>query len=269
LIITKLFGGLGNQMFQYATGRRLAAINNDLLKLDITFFRGYHRPYCLNHLNIIEQIATVEEISYLKGVNHVREAAYFHFHSSVLELGHNIYLEGYWASEKYFKDIQETIRQEFTVKYPLADENKRLAETIGNCLSVAVHIRRGDYLLPPYNNFFVICPLSYYYEAANRLAAQFAGIHCFVFSDDPDWARQNLQFRFPTTFVLHNDQEKGYEDLRLMSFCDHHIIANSSFSWWGAWLAVKPDKIIFAPAKWNNDPGYITSNLLPESWQVI
>jgi Glycosyl transferase family 11 len=266
----KLYGGLGNQMFEYATGRRLAIANHDLLKLDVTSFKTDPlRNYCLNHFNIFEQIATDEEIFYLKNIGYFKEEPYLRFYPDVLKLGRDVYLEGNWPSEKYFADIEGIIKQEFTVKHPLTGDNKRLAESINYYQSVALHIRRGDYLAPMNNGFFVICPLSYYYEAANRLAGQLANIHFFVFSDDPDWVQENFQLPFPTTFIRHNGQDQNYEDLRLMTFCKHHIIANSTFSWWGAWLASKPAKIVFAPAQWINYPDYSTYNLYPKSWNVI
>lgn len=270
MIIVKLFSGLGNQMFQYAAARRLSIINDDFLKLDVTGFgKGNQlRNYSLKHFNIFEQIATDEEISHLKTVGLVKETS-FSFNSNIRELGRDVYLEGYWASEKYFKDIEGIIREEFTVKYPLTDDNKRLAESINNCQSVALHIRRGDYLHPRYNNFFVICPLNYYYEAANRLAEQFSNMHFFLFSDDPDWVQENLKLPFPATLIRHNGNQKNFEDLRLMSLCNHHIIANSSFSWWGSWLSSKSNKIVCAPSKWYNNPNFNFSHLLLESWQLI
>jgi hypothetical protein len=271
LIIVKLFSGMGNQMFQYAAARRLSIVNNDLLKLDISGFRKgeFFRKYSLSHFNIVEQLATNKEISHLKSVRYVKEVS-FGFNSKILELERgDVYLEGYWGCEKYFKNIEEIIRKEFTVKYPLTDENKRLADSIDNCQSVAIHVRRGDYLHPRYNNFFAICPLDYYFEAVNRITEEFSNLHFFIFSDDPDWVQQNLKLRFPTTLIRHNGNEKNYEDLRLMSFCNYHIIANSSFSWWGSWLATKPNKIVFAPSKWYNNLNFDISHLLIDSWNLI
>lgn len=267
MIIVGLHGGLGNQMFQYAFARRMAIANNELLKFDVRYFnRSRPHDYLLNHFNIVEQIATDEEISHLMKIGHIQEKSLF-FDPNMLELGRNVYLQGYWANEKYFKDIESIIRQEFTVKYPLTDDNKRLAEEINNCNSVSLHVRRGDYLDPRPNPCY-ICPLDYYYEAVNRFAGQVSDFHIFIFSDDPEWVRQNLKLPFPATLIRHNGEAKSYEDLRLMSFCKHHIIANSTFSWWGSWLSVKRNKIVFAPAKWYNIDGN-GSHLFLESWQLI
>jgi hypothetical protein len=268
LIIVKLYGGLGNQMFQYAAARRLAIVNNGLLKFDMRYFNlPVKHDYALNHFNIVEQIATGEEISHLIRIGGLVQEKSLFFDPNILKLGRDVYLEGYWANEKYFKDIESTIRQEFTVKYPLTDVNKQLAAEIKNCNSVSLHVRRGDYLDPRPNPCYLV-PLDYYYEAVKRAVDQLADIHIFFFSDDPDWVQQNLKFNIPTTLIRHNGEKKNYEDLRLMSLCNHHIIANSTFSWWGSWLSDNPNKIVFASSKWYNIPGNGT-HLFLESWQLI
>jgi hypothetical protein len=116
-----------------------------------------------------------------------------------------------------------------------------------------------------------LCSLDYYQEAVKRLSAQVSNPHFFVFSDDPAWTQENLRIAHPTTYVTHNDGAQAHEDMRLMSLCKHHIIANSSFSWWGAWLAAHPDQIVYAPARWFNRPDWSvdTRDLLPEHWQKI
>jgi hypothetical protein len=269
LIITNLIGGLGNQLFQYAVGRRLAYIHNEPLKLDITAFRNYTlRSYHLNPLNIIEQIATDEEISHYRNHHYIREE-YFQFNSGILNLGPHTYLEGYWQSEHYFKDIEPIIRQEFMVKHAPEGENARLYNMILSCEAVAIHVRRGDYVSNLVTNeHHGLCPLDYYYQAVSIIANQIHNPHFFIFSDDWSWAQQNIHLNYPMTFVTHNANWPN-EDLRLISHCKHHIIANSSFSWWGAWLGSYPHKIVIAPRKWFNCQERNTQDLIPDSWQVL
>lgn len=270
MVITKLNGGLGNQMFQYAAARRIAYTNHDRLKLDITAF-GEHqfRKYCLNQLNIVEEIATEYEIEDMKNTRLVQEE-YFHFNPAVLNLKSDIYLDGYWQSEQYFKDISETIRLEFSVRSALSGANLEMADAIRNLAAIAVHFRRGDYVTVPENQQYNgTCELGYYQEAMTAMAERVPEVHFFIFSDDLPWVRENIRFDFPCTFVGLNNCENGFEDLRLMSFCRHHIIANSTFSWWGAWLSQNPEKIVFAPRKWFNIPGIYTGDLIPKGWNLL
>jgi hypothetical protein len=272
MIITKLIGGLGNQMFQYAIARRIARNRHELLKLDITSYQDYKLwNYTLNHLNIIENIATPAEIKAVKSQNHIRER-FFHFDPAVLSLkpDSDIYLDGYWQSEKYFKDIVADLRREFTVKTAPAAENARLITAIKGCNSVAIHIRRGDYVSNPIiYQYHGVCPLDYYLRAMARLKAIVVNPHYFIFSDDQAWTGEYFQLEDQLTFVTVNGLDHGYEDLRLMSHCKYHIIANSSFSWWGAWLADYPEKLVYAPSKWFNQPDINTNDLLPEGFRIL
>jgi hypothetical protein len=269
LIITKLIGGIGNQMFQYAVARHLAYLQNDQLKLDLTGFREYTlRSYHLNPLNIIEQVATDDEITYLRNLHYVNER-HFHFNPAILNLGTNVYLEGYWQSEKYFKNIEAVIRNEFKAKCPPEGENARLANQIVNCDAVAMHVRRGDYAANPVTNqVHGLCQLDYYYRAVSIIANRVSQPCFYVFSDDWGWVRQNVSLQFPMTIITHN-ANWPHEDLRLMSLCKYHIIANSTFSWWGAWLADYLGKVVIAPQKWFNAPGKYTGDLFPENWILI
>jgi hypothetical protein len=270
LIITKLIGGLGNQMFQYAIGRRLALAHNTMLKLDITGFRDYKLwSYYLNHFNIIENIATENEINDLKNRRYIRQR-FFHFDSSLLKLDSDAYLEGYWQSEKYFQDIEDIIREEFVLKHSPSNENRRLIHLIEESNAVAVHIRRGDYLSnAAAYQFHGICPLTYYYKAVAELTKEISKPHFFIFSDDLFWTQENFKINFPITFATINGPHQGYEDLRLMSLCKYHVIANSSFSWWGAWLSQYPGKIVYTPKEWFNDKDINTDDLIPKTWRLI
>jgi hypothetical protein len=291
MIIVKLMGGLGNQMFQYAAGRRLALNHNTILKLDLSFLLNRtprenftYRSYELGIFNIQAELASPSEINrfvptgknmlnYLKRklkLNKLVKESHFHFDEGGLSSPDNSYLDGYWQSEKYFKEIEDIIRSDFTLKAKATNLNQELAKEIGSYNSVSLHIRRGDYVSnPETNNFHGSCSLGYYEKAIKKIADCIVEPHLFIFSDDPDWAKDNLIFEYPIKFVAHNGSEKSYEDLRLMSLCKHNIIANSSFSWWGAWLNRNPEKIVIAPEKWFNDSSINTDDLIPDSWLRI
>jgi hypothetical protein len=281
-------GGLGNQMFQYSAGRRLAYANGVELKLDTFSFKECNlRTYSLGIFNVQENLATREEVEALTVgkrslverfstkilgrkhsslPSHVREKQ---FAPEILNLPDNVYLDGYWQSEKYFTDIEDIIRKEFTVKTDQERKNRKLAELIASCDSVSLHIRRGDYVsTPEIRKVHGTCSLDYYFRCVDQLSKTVKNPHFFIFSDDHDWASDNLKLPHPTTLVDHNGM-KAYEDLRLMSQCRHHIIANSSFSWWGAWLNKNQDKIVIAPQSWFNDSSRDTKDLIPDSWVRI
>lgn len=290
MIITKLIGGLGNQMFQCAAGRRAAYVNNTSLKLDITGYENQvgitPRKYALNIFNIQENFASINEINKLKkntfiqkilkkihpvftNKSYVREKVH-NFDPDILKISDNTYLEGYWASEEYFKDIEDIIRKEFTLKNKPDAINQKMISRIKNCDSVSIHIRRGDYVNDKKTNqFHGVCDLNYYLRAIALIAKKVKSPKFFVFSDDIEWAKQNLLLKFPCIYVEHNTGKKDYEDMRLMSYCQHNIIANSSFSWWGAWLNKNKDKIVIAPKKWFNDKSINTKDLIPDSWIKI
>lgn len=288
MVVVKIFGGLGNQMFQYATARHLAEKRQAILKLDITEFETYKlHKYSLGHFNIRENFASPEEVAALTfqpegtarriigkllqqlkllAVTHIREKKFFHFDPAILTLPDGVYLEGYWQNEKYFSDIRSLLRQEFTIKSPQQGKDGTLAALIESSKSVSVHIRRGDYVSDPETNkIHGTCNLDYYYRCTEHLTKMVETPHYFIFSDDSQWVRNNVKLS-PMTIVDHNDADTNYEDLRLMSQCKHHIIANSSFSWWGAWLNPKKDKLIFAPKRWFADAGFDTSGIIPDEW---
>lgn len=292
MVIVKIVGGLANQMFPYATGRRLAKVLGTTLKLDISDYaengRDYlGRVYSLGVFNIDEQIATEEEIKALtelpvtsverafrkvfrkkprRPAGYVKEKGYT-FDPHILSLPDDVYLRGNWNSPKYFSDVTSLIRQEFTFRAAATGRNLELAEEIQAGNSVSLHVRRGDYVANSNTNqIFGACGLDYYYRCIDFLTQTISNPYFFVFSDDADWVRNNLQLKYPVAFVDHNDGDHGYEDLRLMSQCRHHIIANSGFSWWGAWLNSNAQKIVCAPKNWFVSSKYDTRDLIPESW---
>jgi len=277
-------------MFQYACARRISGARQLMLKLDLTGFAAYGlRSYALGAFQISAEIATDAEVrrfrrraalearapnwlrTVLPGGCHtvVRERS-FGFDADALDIEGNLLLEGYWQSEKYFADISDLIREEFTLHRPLDPKNAALAELIGSVNSVSIHVRRGDYVTNPHTHqVHGVCPLDYYERAIRVVAERAPHPHLFVFSDDPEWTKGHLRFPFPTVYVEGNEGEKQCEDLRLMNLCRHNIIANSSFSWWGAWLNRNPGKTVVAPAKWFKSGGMDTRDLLPETWLTL
>ena len=288
MIITRLLGGLGNQLFQYALARRLSFMHNVPLKLDISQF-GLCKPrrYSLSAFNIIEDFATEEDIAQIKGNgrmnfrslterilsyykrSHIYEQ-FFHYDSNILRSPKNVYLEGYWQSELYFKDIEDIIRREFRVKIKPDSDNEQTSVLIKNVNAVSLHIRRTDYVFDKaINQFHGTCDLAYYQQAVKIIAQKVSTPHFFIFSDDILWAKKNLILEYPTVFISHNDDTRDFEDLRLITLCRHHIMSNSTFSWWGAWLNEKNDKIVIVPKKWFNDKSIDTKDLILQEWMKI
>jgi hypothetical protein len=288
MIIVKLIGGLGNQMFQYSLGRSLSLRINEEFKLDITGFDTYKlHSYSLGNFNIVENFATDDEIRpflkyrrkpgrkwflYNRIISNRSKYAtdeLFHFQEHLLSLK-NVYLDGYWQSEKYFKDFEDTIRNDFTTKGELKNKDAEVARQISETNAVSVHIRRGDYVSNPVNvSFYGSFGPEYYAEAERILSEKVGKPHFFVFSDDPKWVKENIIFKHDTTYVNHNDTTKNFNDLHLMSLCKHHIIPNSSFGWWGAWLDKNPNKIVIAPKQWFQKPSVNTKDVIPDTWITI
>ncbi|MEL7665229.1 MAG: alpha-1,2-fucosyltransferase [Methanosarcina mazei] len=291
MIIVRLIGGLGNQMFQYALGRQLAVKNNSTLKLDIQGFNDYKlRNYDLSCFNILENIATSNDLSgvvlpsdrliskvgkhigvKLKGIQQIQyiKEKTFNFQQEILNMGDNIYLDGYWQSEKYFSDIKKIIKKDFTVKNRPDPINESIMKEITECESVSIHIRRGDYVSnPTTSQYHGFLGLEYYQRAMRLMLEKIDNPYFFVFSDDPDWASENIKTDSPVTYIKHNG-DKNYEDMRLISTCKHHIIANSSFSWWGAWLSKSEEKVVIAPRKWFNVNTLDTKDLYLDYWNKM
>lgn len=292
MIITKLQGGLGNQMLQYAAGRRLAEHHNTTLKLDASLYGTAQdgitpRRYELSCFTMDVLFATDEEMRPFKrqkgklgrAVDRLRRYVsipewrpivrerHFHFDPHVLSAPDNVYLEGYFATERYFKDIEGIIRREFTFKEPLAGENEALAARITRTDSIAIHVRRGDYVQDKKtNDFHGVCGIPYYMSAIAFMSAKVRDPHFFVFSDDIDWVRKNMHIDLPMEYIDHNKGDEAYKDMQLMSLCKHSIVANSTFSWWGAWLDAYEKKIVVSPRHWFADPSVDTNDVIPETW---
>ena len=275
MVVVKLMGGLGNQMFQYAAGRMLSNKYQVPLKVDERFLLDrsprenftYRNPE-LHHFNIVAESLTPEQsrlynrkvglLSFVekKILNknnyvHFRESS-FRYDQAFIKQPANTYLEGFWQSEKYFESIRTLLLNEFTGKNAPCELNTNLLNQISSQNAVSVHIRRGDYV-------------------ANKVIGDYPGI-CntlviYFFSDEIEWVKSAFsQIQQEAVFVAHNQGDKSFEDLRLMSACKHNIIANSSFSWWGAWLNANPQKTVIAPEKWFSNPAIDSSDLIPDTW---
>ena len=282
MIIIKLIGGLGNQLFQYSLGRSLSIKNNDIFKLDLSDFEeNKDRHYSLGNFKIIENFATQFEIAKIKksGVlklvdklkpyykRTVIKYKGYDFDPNILKLSGNFYLDGYWQSEKYFKDVENIIRKEIALKESLPPKYSELINKIKNSNSVSVHIRRGDYVAnKKFSAVYNLLDEKYYQRAVKFIAEKISDPRFFIFSDDIEWAKRNLDIPYPKIFVSGENEMKDYEELILMSLCKHNIIANSSFGWWGAWLNKNPDKIVISPDKWFNNETDSAKDLIPQNW---
>jgi len=286
MIVTQIYGGLGNQLFQFAFGKALAARLNTELRIDTRFFNK-PRPHGLGLHHFSIDTPEVERkrlpamrhdglLPYLAAKIRGDDWTMFKEKSLAYDpaektLGDGTYLKGYWQTELYFKDHADLVRQHLQVITPPTDENRKVMEEQDSCYPVSLHVRRGDYVSnPKFNAVHGTCDLDYYRRAADLIVERIGREPVFfAFSDEPDWVRDNLKLPYPMRIVSHNGPEHNYEDIRLMYRCRHHIVANSSFSWWGAWLNPDPDKIVVAPKRWFADPAMQDHNLVPESWVQI
>lgn len=283
--IVKVSGGLGNQMFQYAFAKAYSLKNNCEVLLDISWYENEDdlgvvakRNFELEVFNINLKFATKEEIEICKDKksnshlpklirkvlnrpkcvsNEVFEKDAGVFDSELLNLKDNAYYEGFFQSEKYFKDFRDEILKDFTLKLSLDDKNNEMLKQITSTNSVSLHVRRGDYV--KLQSVYKLCTLDYYNQAINFICQRVENPHFYIFSDDCEWVRENLKIEHENTIV--NINKEGYFDLELMKNCKHNIIANSSFSWWGAWLN---NGIVVAPKTWFVK--MLDTDIIPENW---
>ena len=292
MIVTKIHGGLGNQMFQYAAGRALSLTHNEELALDTNDFTTYElhqgfeleRVFCLNTpqlsraqlrqafgwrvLPLAQRLAARWPHIPLADKRIVIEP-HLDYWADMVSVPAHAYLCGYWQSERYFQMNVDTIRSDFQFRVPLKGRALHWSEHIQAVPSISVHIRRGDYVFNQTNlDIHGLCSMDYYRQAAATLGRKVSRPEFFVFSDDLDWARQNFKLDHQIHFVDGNEASVSYRDMQLMSLCRHHIIANSSFSWWAAWLNNRKDKLVITPAYWYAKWG-TPSGLIPDGWIAI
>lgn len=284
-VVAGITSGLGNQMFQYAAARRLAHVNGAELLLYIGKQRpGTHRVYGLHRFQTGGRVATAAEAGGLKRPGRMRRRlakllpfltpadpevmreGTAEFNPAILELRRNVKLSGYWQCERYFADIAGIVRQEFTLREPLDAQNSAALARIASGPSAFLHVRRGDYVNnTDYNKTFGTCSEDYYNEATRLLRERAGpGLRFYVFSNDPAWVREN-KIGGEGAEVIDWNGERPERDLALMRACQHAVIANSSFSWWGAWLGDGRERIVIAPRVWfrgRSDYG----DIVPERW---
>jgi hypothetical protein len=299
MIFVKLSGGLGNQMFQYACGRSLAARRGLKLVLDCSMFEigqdhlsatkrifeldvfeikaEILKPFKVNYLFLKFSIVSLKRVADLIRLNRLYRSIYISEDpANTIDLysgaSCNCILNGYWQSEEYFKESVNLIRNDFQFIKSLNGKNNELALKIRNSNSVSIHIRRGDYITSAESNkTHGICSLEYYAKAIGLIHTKVKNPVFYIFSDDLDWVKLNLHLTSEYEYIGGNDKNCGYVDMQLMSLCKHNIIANSSFSWWAAWLNDNDKKIIIAPEKWFSDPHlqFKSRQLIPADWTIL
>jgi len=289
MVISQILGGLGNQMFQYAAGRAVAFRCQQPYWLDLTGFENYalHQGFEIDRIfSAPVNLATDEDVraglgwrsgkltrkvlrrvnsALLNGPNLAIEP-HFNYWPDLMNRGPSCYLMGYWQSEKYFKDCEGLLRTDFSFKLPLDGSNFEASMLMQGEQSISLHVRRGDYLKHAATaKILNVCSLEYYRSAIAYMAERVPSPHFFVFSDDLQWAKSNLNIPYPVSYIEGNKGLRSYIDMQLMSLCAHQIIANSSFSWWGAWLNNNLKKNVVAPREWFRN-GIDDRDLVPPEW---
>jgi hypothetical protein len=289
MVISRIVGGIGNQLFCYAAARRLAYVNKIPLKLDIIsgfkWDSQFKRKYLLEAFNINAEKADRWD-SYLfpggrihrylsKKANLLKS---FESRSYIIEQSSSqfdprfmnikprgtLYLEGFWHSEKYFKDIEDILRKDLTIIAPLEgivqDEAERIIDK-KESVCIGIRLFQEDYILANHK----VLPRDYYLRAAKKMNELLDHPHFFIFCNDQAWMNQQLNFPYPHTFITAKpEDERAHEDLWLMSLCNNFIISNSTYYWWGAWLSKNKQKIVMAPGQ-----GFHNKDIIPDDWSVV
>lgn len=292
MIVVQLKGGLGNQLFQYAVGRMLSLTHRTELSFDTSFLANRvpdkaktFYNFELRHFSLPARIATQADIPFYSGrfstrnrftrglhvlQIHARGFRYilqrqFEFDPRILALPDNVYLDGYWQTERYFQIVANQLRTDLDIRFPLSPVARQMQVQMQTTTSVCVHIRRGDYM--EVVSQVGVVGADYIQAGIQHLAERFSGLHFYVFSNDPQWCIENLKIIHPHTFITpDNAGENDKEHFMLMSSAQHFIIANSTYSWWAAWLAKNTTKIVIGPKTWSLDPKKNTNDVMPESW---
>lgn len=289
MIITNLIGGLGNQLFQYAAGLGAARRAGTELRVSLDMFDGYrlHQGFELARVFAVDPFPALDADMkaclgpwrgriarrilgrFVRGPCRGGRAVFqpsMRYWPGFRDIGSNVYIHGYWQSERYFAEVADELRSILRFREPPSAANVRWIERIEGCVSVGMHVRRGDYTVAKNRRIYAQCTQAYYRAAMDHLLVREPSARFFAFSDDPAWTRELFSECAATVEVIdHNRGAESYNDLRLMAHCRHNIIANSTFSWWGAWLGEGQGKIVIAPANWYTDPAK-DADLIPDRW---
>jgi hypothetical protein len=287
-VIVRLKGGLGNQMFQYAAGLALAERLGTRLSLDCSRIGiDPDRKFALAPFGISAKEQSHNAMSERNGylIKYISKwiprtidifnpkiffESSFRYDMAFERIKKPLILEGYFQSERYFSPISKLIANTFVVREEASKQARDLLDEIKMNESICVHIRRGDYISnPAANAFHGICSLEYYYEAISLIADNLSRPQCYIFSDDPAWVKSNFKGTVPSKLVDIHTSDQAHEDLRLMSACRYFVIANSSFSWWAAWLGSDLQKRVIYPREWFKNYSQDTTDLIPHDWLTI
>ena len=293
MVVAQITGGLGNQLFQYAAAKALSLHHNVPLLFDISMFYRDELPelevprnFELYHFKgIDEQVIPVGEITSVFGAEKnnlflrkvipafkkkIYTEPHYHYDKNFFKSRKQVFLKGGWQSEKYFKPYEGEIRKNVQLKSKLYQNVKEIGNSLRAQNSVAVHIRRGDYLRKPIIlEWHGVMTREYYARAFELLQSKTNNLAVYYFTDDPGWVADNLLPLLKGEILSGVYAKSHYEDLYLMTQCKHNIIANSSFSWWAAWLNDNPEKIVIAPTKWFDQGYQDTQDILPENWLKV
>lgn len=286
MVIQKLTWWLWNQMFQYAYIKSLSLRNWIDFKLDISEYQVYFRPFELEIFNIEKKYCLTKEIPFFERfkfnnryLNVILHKSFWminknHIYEKSLKFDKKFlwikkwYIEWFFQSEKYFKDYENEIRSDFYFVKEISHKNKEILDIINSTNSVSIHVRRWDYISNKLaNKTHGVCDLEYYTTSIKFINSKISDSVFFFFSDDIEWVKQNIKITNKSYYIDWNTWEDSFEDMRLMSNCKHNIIANSSFSWWWAWLNKNNSPIVIAPKKWFNNNLLDPIDILKEGWQ--
>lgn len=287
MIVARIDGGLGNQLFQVAFGLQLAHRHRTELVLDLSAYADQPaHGFLLDRFHVSARQLRSDEMrrvprryrlpdakrsSWLRfdGLTRVREKP-FGFAEKYLHAPNDSYLVGYWQSERFFRDVRSQVREQFRVRRPLSAQSERLQERMLATPSLALHVRRGDYISNPgAAAIYRSLSLEYYRQSVLARLAERAAVEVYVFSNDIPWCRQHLALPCPVHFIQHTTSASAHEDLALMSAAETIIIANSTFSWWGAWLGERAGRHVVAPASWFHRGTLDDQYLACEGWHLI
>lgn len=293
MIYIRIWGGLGNQMFQFAAAANLAKIHKTRVGICLDRYKAHNNTdltkrvfeldsvFCIDNYELVDSsrfsFISSDKRNLLDKIKYKLLNASFFFetsppyNSAILKLSKETYIEGYFQTEQYFKEFESSVLANFKFKKKPSQRTSEMLELAKNKNAIAVHVRRGDYLSNKKNlSTHGVCSTEYYQRAIEKFS-DLDNVLFVVLSDEPEWAKENLVFGQSVVFVDWNQAADSWQDMLIMSACKHAIIANSSFSWWGAKLIQYPQKRIVAPAIWyaNSEIQNQTQDLIPTSWIKI